>query len=319
MSSAISFSSSQLKGARVLISGATGFIGRNLARTLVASGTCVYGLARGKSDFTDIHGFVCDIKDRGRLNEIVGEVRPSHIFHLAANKARSASTKDFRQCIDENLIGTLNMLEACEAASCAPRFISLGTCEEYGRGDAPYLESTREAPVSAYSCSKVAMTQLLQTYHRIHGFPVVVLRPSLAYGPGQGDEMFLPALIQTLLRGKRFAMSRGEQTRDYVYIDDVVEALLLAAVHPDAIGQVINISSGTPTRIADVTKLAVDLIGNGVEALLDIGKVAYRQGEAMNYWANRAKAKQLLGWEPGVNLCDGMARTVAYYKSIYTV
>lgn len=309
----------QLQGAKVIITGAAGFIGRHLARTLAASGASVYGLSRSESDIADVHGYVCDITDRRLLNEIVGDVRPSHIFHLAANKARSANIKDFRQCIDENLIGTLNLLEACEAASCVPRLISLGTCEEYGGAEAPYLETTREVPVSAYSCSKVAMTQLLQTFHRIHGFPVVVLRPSLAYGPGQGDEMFLPALIQTLLRGKRFAMSRGEQTRDYVYIDDVVEALLLAAVHPSAIGQVINISSGTPTRIADVTKLAVDFIGNGVETLLDIGKVAYRQGEAMDYWANRAKARQLLGWEPSVNLCDGMARTVAYYKSIYTV
>lgn len=309
----------QLQGAKVIITGATGFIGRHLARTLAASGASVYGLSRGESDIADVHGYVCDITDRRLLNEIVGDVRPSHIFHLAANKARSANIKDFRQCIDENLIGTLNLLEACEAASCVPRLISLGTCEEYGGAEAPYLETTREVPVSAYSCSKVAMTQLLQTYHRIHGFPTVVLRPSLAYGPGQGDEMFLPALIQTLLRGRRFAMSRGEQTRDYVYIDDVVEALMQAAMRPEAIGQVVNISSGTPTRIADVTRLAVDLIGNGVETLLDVGKVAYRQGEAMNYWADRGKAKQLLGWEPSVNLCDGLARTVAYYRSIYTV
>lgn len=308
----------RLRGAKVIITGATGFIGRHLARTLVASGACVYGLSRGASDCADVRNFVCDITDRARLNEIVSEIRPAYIFHLAANKARRAEIEDFRQCFDENLIGPLNLLEACLASPGVSRFVTLGTCEEYGGADAPYLEATREVPVSAYSCSKVAMTQLLQTYHRIHGFPVVVLRPSLAYGPGQGDEMFLPALIRSLLSGQRFAMSRGEQTRDFVYIDDVVEALLLAAVRPEAIGQVINISSGTPTRIVDVTRLAVDLIGNGVEALLDIGKIAYRQGEAMNYWADRTKAGQLLGWEPGVGLHDGMARTVAYYRSIYT-
>ena len=309
----------QLQVAKVIITGATGFIGRHLAQAVAASGASVYGLSRSESYIADVHGYVCDITDRRLLNEIVGDVRPSHIFHLAGNKARSANIKDFRQCIDENLIGTLNLLEACEAASCVPRFISLGTCEEYGGAEAPYLETTREVPVSAYSCSKVAMTQLLQTYHRIHGFPTVVLRPSLAYGPGQGDEMFLPALIRSLLSGQRFAMSRGGQTRDYVYIDDLIRAILLAAERPEAIGQVINISSGMPTRIIDVTRLAVNLIGKEAEALLDIGKIAYRQGEAMNYWANRAKAKQLLGWEPGVNLCDGMARTVAYYKSIYKV
>ena len=173
-------------------------------------------------------------------------------------------------------------------------------------------------PVSAYSFSKVAAAQLLQTFHRIHGLPIVVLRPSLAYGPGQGNEMFLPALIWSLLRGRRFAMSRGEQTRDYVYIDDVIAALLRAAVCPEATGQVINVSSGEPSRIVDIAKLAADLIGNNAESLLDIGKIEYRQGEAINYWADRSKAKQLLGWEPNVTLHDGLARTVEHYRSIYT-
>lgn len=310
---------SQLKDATVLISGATGFIGRHLARTLNISGAHVYGLSRaGASDFTDGYCIACDISDRARVNEVIHEVRPSYIFHLAANKARSADIKDFRQCIDQNLIGTLNLLEACQLSSSNSRFITLGTCEEYGGADAPYFETMREMPVSAYSCSKVAVTQLLQTFHRIHGFPVVVLRPSLAYGPGQGDEMFLPALIRALLRGQRFAMSRGEQTRDYVYIDDVIAALLRAAVCSDATGQVINISSGEPSKIIDVTKLVVGLIGNSVESLLDIGKIEYRQGEAMSYWADRSRAKNLLGWEPGVSLRDGLARTVEYYRSIYT-
>jgi nucleoside-diphosphate-sugar epimerase len=237
---------------------------------------------------------------------------------LSANKTRSAEIDDFRQCIDQNLIGTLNLLEACQLSSCSPRFISICTCEEYGGADAPYLETMREIPVSAYSCSKVATTQLLQTLHRTQGLPVIVLRPSLAYGPGQGDEMFLPALIHSLLNGNRFAMSRGEQSRDYVYIDDVIAALLKAAVCADVTGQIINISSGEPSRIIDVTKLVVDLIGNEVETLLDIGKIKYRKGEAMNYWADRSKAKELLGWEPKISLQDGVTRTVEYYRSIYS-
>mgnify|MGYP001576318551 FL=1 len=148
-----------------MITGATGFIGSHLARTLVASSARVWGLSRNESDFTGVQNLICDITNRDRLNEIIAEVRPSHIFHLAANKARSAKTSDFRQCIDENLIGTLNLLEACEAISCKPRFVSLGTCEEYGGAIPPYFEAIREVPVSAYSCSKVAMTQFLLAYN----------------------------------------------------------------------------------------------------------------------------------------------------------
>lgn len=301
-----------------MISGISGFIGGHLARSLIALGASVIGLSRGiYSGVSDVHSYICDISDRPRLNGIVAEVRPSYIFHLAANKARNASISAFRRCFDENLIGTLNLLEACETASCIPRFISLGTCEEYGGADAPYFEEMREAPVSAYSCSKVAVTQLLQTFHRVHGLPVVVLRPSLAYGPGQGDEMFLPALIRSLLEGRRFGMSRGEQTRDYVYIDDLISALLQAAICPDATGHVINISSGEPTRIVDVARLVVDLIGNTAGSLLDIGMMEYRKGEAMNYWADRAKSMLLLGWEPKIALRDGLERTIDHYRSTY--
>ncbi len=310
--------SNQLKGAKVLITGATGFIGHHLVRYLAASGALVHGVSRaGAPGFSEGQCFVCDVSDRARVIEIIREVCPSYIFHLAANKARSAEIKDFRQCLDENVIGTLNLLEACQLSSCAPRFITLGTCEEYGGADAPYFETMRESPVSAYSYSKVAVTQLLQTFHRIHGFPAVMLRVSLAYGPGQSDGMFLPTLIRSLISGQRFAMSRGEQTRDYVYIDDVIAALFRAAVCSDATGQVINIVSGEPSRIVDVAKSVADLIGNRVETLLDIGKIKYRQGEAMNYWADRSKAKHLLGWEPIVTLRDGLARTVEYYRSIY--
>lgn len=309
-------SATRLQGDVVLITGVTGFIGRHLARELNASGARVYGLSRLEvQDFADGDCFVCDIQDRDRLNAIVRQINPTYVFHLAANKSRSARIADFRQCIDQNLIGTLNLLEACQLAACMPRFISVGTCEEYGGAEPPYFETLRESPVSAYSCSKVAVTQLLQTFHRIHGLPVVVLRPSLAYGPGQGAEMFLPALIRSLLSGQRFAMSRGEQTRDYVYIDDVVDAMLRAAVSQDATGQVINICSGEPTKIVDVARCIVELIGSAAADLLDVGKIDYRHGEAMNYWADRTRAGQLLGWEPSVSLPDGLARTVEHYRA----
>lgn len=312
----LNISASQLRGANVLITGATGFIGRHLSRALELLGARIFGLSRSASpDIVESNRFICDIADRACVHEIVTHVRPAYIFHLAANKARRVEIEDFRRCFDDNLIGTLNLLEACEALPNTVRFITLGTCEEYGGADAPYSEAMREVPVSAYSCSKVAVTQLLQTFHRIRGFPVVVLRPSLAYGPGQGDEMFLPALIKALLTGRRFPMSLGEQTRDYIYVDDVIEALLLAAVCPDATGQVINISSGEPTRIIEVAKLVAGLIGRGAEGLIDFGKLEYRRGEAMNYWAERTKARRLLGWQPRVDLPNGLARTVEYYRA----
>ncbi len=305
------------QGTNVLITGSSGFVGMHLAHALNLLGAKVYGLSRRvASADNSLQYFSCDILDRQRLNEIVDEVRPTYVFHLAANKTRSAAVDDFRLCFDENLTGTLNLLEACTTYSSVSRFVAIGTCEEYGGAVAPYSESMREMPVSAYSCSKVAMTHMLQTFHRIHGFPIVVLRPALAYGPGQGIEMFLPALIRALVAGRRFAMSGGEQTRDYVYIDDVVAATLAAAIEEKAIGNVINVSSGVPTRILDITRVIAELIGPEAESLLDIGSVPYRKGEAMNYWADGLKAEELLGWRPATEMKDGLKKTIAHYRSI---
>lgn len=309
--------SDHFQGKNVLITGSSGFVGGHLARALHSYGARVHGLARKETvPNTDLHYFSCDILDRDRVKEIVEEIRPAYVFHLAANKARSAAVDDFRECFDENLVGTLNLLDACVTFAGVSRFVAIGTCEEYGGAVAPYSEEMREMPVSAYSCSKVAMTHLLQTFHRIHGFPSVVLRPSLAYGPGQGNEMFLPALIRSLLAGQRFAMSGGEQTRDYVYIDDVIAAILVSALKVEAIGQVINVSSGMPTRIIDIAHSVAGLIGRDVETLLDIGNVAYRKGEAMDYWADGSKARELLGWTPSTGIKDGLRKTIDYYRSL---
>jgi nucleoside-diphosphate-sugar epimerase len=281
------------------------------------AGAVVHGLSRRVlADDSCISNHQCDITDRTRVRDVVNEVMPEYVFHLAANKSRGVNIDDFRCCYEANLFGTLNLIEACEDSPNLVQLVALGTCEEYGGFDGPYSEVMREAPVSGYSCSKAAVTQLLQTLFRTRGIPVVILRPSLAYGPYQGDEMFLPAIIRSLVSGRRFAMSRGEQTRDFIYIDDVVEALIRASLVPEANGHVINICSGDPKRIVDIARQVASLIGGDAEGLIDVGAIEYRPGEAMHYWGDRTKAKELLGWCPRVPLETGLKRTVEYYKAL---
>ena len=308
-------SASQLKGSTVLVTGSTGFIGRHLVRSLTASGARVFGLSRSTSpDIMEGDGFVSDIADRARVHEIVTRVRPAYVFHLAANKTRTTNLEDFRRGLEDNLFGTLNLIEACVDKPYIQRFVSLGTCEEYGHTNTPFHEEMRESPVSAYSLSKMSMTHLLQTLYRVHNFPAAMLRPSLAYGPGQATDMFLPALIQALLTGKRFGMSGGEQTRDYVYIDDLIEAVLLASTQPEAIGKVINVSSGVPVSLKEIARLTARKIGKDAENLLDIGKRDYRLNEVMDYVASYQLAENILGWRPRTTLDDGLTATVEYFR-----
>ena len=300
-----------------LVTGVTGFLGRHLARALHCEGVAVTSVTRNAAYAATIDNvFIGDITDRAFVSDLVQQVRPNIVFHLAANKARTGSVEEFRRGLEDNLFGTLNLIEACVDKPYIRRFVSIGTCEEYGHSGPHFHEEMRESPVSAYSLSKMSVTHLLQTFYRTHEFPAVVLRPSLAYGPGQATDMFLPALIQSLLNGKRFAMSEGEQTRDYVYIDDLIEALLLGSTQPEAIGKVINVSSGVPVSLKEIALLTARKIGEDAENLLDIGKKDYRPNEIMDYVASYRLAENILGWRPRTTLDDGLTATVEYFRKI---
>lgn len=301
-----------------LITGISGFLGCALASTLRAQGVTVVGVVRKSAQTPSIEGTVCgDITDRTFVTDIIRQIRPVVIFHLAANKFRTGGIEDFRQGIEDNLIGTLNLAEACIDKPYVQRFVAMGTCEEYGHSAVPFIEVMRESPVSAYSFSKTASNHLLQTLHRTHHLPVVVLRPSLAYGPGQATDMFLPALIQALIEGEPFAMSGGQQTRDYVYIDDLIEAVILAATLPRVLGKVINISSGVPVLLKDLALLVAQKVGKNAEKLIEFGKKGYRPNEIMEYVASYKVAGRTLGWKPRTPLEDGLTATIEHYRRFF--
>src|SRR5439155_5299425 len=126
--------------------------------------------------------------------------------------------------------------------------------EEYGSGPAPFVESQREAPRSAYSASQVAGTHLVQALQPSLPFAAVTLRPTLIYGPGQSTDFLIPALIEALLGGRPFALSEGRQRRDLLHIDDLVTAMLAASSGEGMAGEVINVASGTARQIRTVAR-----------------------------------------------------------------
>lgn len=308
-------SDTPLNGSTVLITGVSGFIGRHLAKACLLKNARVFGISRSetKSLSTEVEFILGDITEREKVNNVIRKIKPSYIFHLAANKVRNVEPDDFRESYNENLIGTLNVVEACLSLPVNTRLLTIGTCEEYG-DKAPFIEDMRETPLSAYSCSKAAVTHLLQTIYRTHGVQSIILRPTLAYGPGQGNEMFIPAIINSLLRNEKFPMSGGEQTRDFVYIDDLIDAILKTMVIKNPGSQIINVSSCEPIKIIDLANMISTIIGNNSSELLEIGELEYRTGETMNYWAENKKIKKLLNWKPRTSLESGLRKTINYYN-----
>ncbi|MEW6214096.1 MAG: NAD-dependent epimerase/dehydratase family protein, partial [Nitrospirota bacterium] len=239
--------------------------------------------------------------------------RPQILFHLAALKDVRRDLELIEPMIDINIKGTMNLLRGViEEKITLECFINTGSSEEYGDGSAPFNESQREIPVSPYSASKVAATYFCQMLYKTLKLPIVTLRPFLTYGPYQDTDMFIPSLIHHCLEGKDFPMTEGDQTREFTYIDDIVEAYLLAAGCPQAVGEVINIGNGIEYRIKDIAERIVSMMGNPIRLL--IGALPKRHGETKHSFCSDEKAKNLLGWFPKIGLNEGLERTINWYK-----
>lgn len=303
---------SLLHGKQVLITGANGFIGRHLSKALTAQGAAVSFLDRTPArDHPPEQQYIGDLRDGQFIERALEQSSPEFIFHLAAFKERTSAIEAFSEAISVNLLGSLHLFTAAKKLPDLRRIVVIGTAEEYGRIPSPFHEEHRESPVNAYSFSKLCVTHLSAVLHNIYNIPLVVLRPTLAYGPGQDVDMFLPALIKTIIENQPFPMTPGRQTRDFIYVTDLVEALLHAATAPEAVGQIVNIGSGESVSLGDLAlKIEHDL---GKSGLVRIGAKGYRIGEVMEYGVDLRKAKEMLHWTPKVALEEGIRHTIRYY------
>ncbi len=307
-----------LRNCHILITGANGFVGSHACEAILKAGAKLTQLvnANVSSSNTERVQIAVDLTNRNRVAEVFSALKPDYVIHLAGEKNRNDIGTQFRDSYDRNLSISLNVIESCLALPKFKRLIFLGSCDEYGRGSSPFDETQREMPENIYGLSKLAVTKILSGLHQSRQFPSVVLRPTLIYGPNQGDEMFLSALIQSLLVQKDFAMTYGEQYRDFVYIDDVVDAIIKSLTADDQVnGAVINIGAGDSWQVKNIATLVANLIHKNVNNHLKFGVVPYRPTEVMNYAVNIGRASQLLGWKPTIKLVQGLQQTVNHFRA----
>jgi nucleoside-diphosphate-sugar epimerase len=299
----------------ILITGASGFIGRHLLPLVLHEGITLSAMGRRTASFPfPVCQYMGDLLDRKFVDTCLRNAEPEIIFHLAAYKERSTDITSFYESLNINLLGTLNIFSSSLELPSLKAIVVIGTAEEYGNNICPYSEDMRELPVSPYSLSKTYVSHLSEIFFQLYDLPVVVLRPTLAYGPGQGTDMFLPSLMTSLLEDKPFNMTSGEQTRDFVYVTDLVEALILASQNTKAHGQIINIGSGIPIKLADIADKIENMIGK--KGLVHLGGKPYRNNEIMEYYVEVKKAEDLLGWKAKTSIEEGLKETIAYYRGV---
>jgi nucleoside-diphosphate-sugar epimerase len=300
---------------KLLIIGGTGFIGKHLSREAVRQGykTSVISLHKviETESIDGVNYLTSDVTNCDELKNILEDQPFTHVVNLGGYVNHAKFKSGGRDILDTHYLGVENLIEVLDWGI-LKSFVQVGSSDEYGDTAAPQCENNKEEPISPYSMGKLAAGQLLQMLNRTEGFPVVILRLFLVYGPGQNNQRFLPQIIEGCLNGESFSSSHGQQLRDFCYIEDVVNGIILALENPDVVGHVINLASGEPVKIRTVIEKVVQIIGSGMP---EYGNVPYRVGENMALYADITKAKKILNWQPKTSLSDGLAITIKSYMN----
>lgn len=301
---------------RVVLTGGTGFVGANLVHRLVADGHQTHLLVRpGFASWR-----IASILDRVTLHEVdlfdadgvkaaVGAVEPQWIFHLAAHGAYSWET-DGEQITRTNIVGTRNLLAAALDAG-VEMVVNAGSSSEYGRQDHAPSETEHGTPDTPYGIAKAAATAMCAYVATVHGARVCTLRLYSVYGPYEDPRRFLPSLIVHGWRGVFPPLVSAATARDFVFVDDVVDAFLLAAQHPPAEpGAIYNVGTGAQTTVGEAVEVARRVLRIPGEP--QWGSMQPRVWDTDTWVADPRKIRSQLGWAPCVTFAQGFERMVAW-------
>jgi UDP-glucose 4-epimerase len=289
---------------RVLVTGAAGFIGSALCRTLVRSGYEVHGTSRIPREGAGVSWWEVDLAEPETITQIMQKVRPSVVFHLASHVTGDRALSAVLPTARDNLLTTVNLLTAaCETDG--PRVIMAGSMEECDPDDPTAV------PGSPYSAAKTAAGTYARLFHALYRLPVVYLRIFMVYGPGQRDTTkLIPYVTTALLRGEQPLLTSGTREIDWIYVDDVVSALIASAHARGTDGKTVDVGSGRLVTIRTVVDRLTRLVGGQVQPVF--GALDDRPLQVRRV-ADVDRTESLIGWRPRTQLDAGLQRTIRWF------
>lgn len=309
---------------RVLVTGCAGFIGSRVAALLVDQGHEVRGIDN-LSDAYDVRmkhwrvenllapnsidWVIGDITDRDPVSKLVSEFEPGAVINLAARAGIRQSIDNPWAYYETNVTGTLNLLEACKDAGVS-RFLLASSSSVYGNNKMPFAEDdTIDALLSPYAASKKAAEDLCRVYQQLFDFDITVFRFFTVYGPSGRPDMSVFRFVKWIAEGEPLQLNGdGTQQRDFTHVDDVARGVV-AAIDRRAGYETINLGSDSPVELNTVIGEIEAAIGKNAT----IERHPFHPTDVPATWANIDRARELLGWEPRVNLKDGIASVVDWY------
>ena len=303
-----------VRNSKILVAGGSGFIGANLIQELISLDNEVISISKNKNTkFTKI-------KKAKYIYHDLTKPLPQDKFkslsdiQYVVNCSGYINHSDFSNgginILNDHFKSVVNLVNFSINLK-LKSFIQIGSSDEYGNNVSPIDELIRESPISPYAIGKLTSTHYLQQCFRQGVLNTIVFRPFLVFGEGQNKNRYLPYLIDNCIHDRNFAVTKGDQIRDYLYIKDFNLALIKALNNQKAYGEVFNIASGFPISIKEVTESVKEIIGKGTPIY---GGIEYRKGESMNHYANITKAKEILDWEPKFKFRNALKKVISWYE-----
>lgn len=305
---------------KILVTGATGFVGSHLVPKLIERGHDVFTLERyvtgryvlGKR--TNVKTVFGDLKEYFAIRRVIHDVQPDVLIHLAAISPVAYSYDHTDEVIETNFLGTVNLAEAClREVPHFKHFLFASTSETYGNGSSPKTEETQQNPNSPYAVSKLASEKYLLYMRDAHGFPITIHRNFNTYGRKDNTHFVVERTIVQMLQDEIVRLGDPTPIRDFEYIDDHVNSYLTCLHNSKAIGEVFNFCTGRGTWIKQLVELISELTDFEGEVIWNT--IPTRPLDIKELIGDYSKAKRLLGWQPKFTLNEGLRQTVDFWRA----
>lgn len=305
--------------ARALVVGAGGFIGARLVRSLLARGRDVTGVVRPGSSshrLDDVAGQVelvsADISEPGAIERVVARARPDVVVNLAMPHGHPRTEHARFAHLETSVLGTARLVEALAKLG-SGRLVQVGSSLEYGLRSAPLSEDDRLAPGTPRGGAKAAATIVGLAWARALDVPACVLRPFSVYGPGEDERRFVPSALRAALEGAELPLTEPGLAHDFVYVDDVVAAIVLALDAPDALnGRIVNVATGRQVTNEELVAVVEHVVGRTIRTRS--GAYASSPHDSPTWVADVTLARELLGWQAHTTLDEGLRLTAEWMR-----
>lgn len=307
-----------MKAKKILVTGGAGFIGSNLVRRLVEQGADTTLILRKNSNLWRLTKILksfqiirLDLLNKGEVKKTIATIKPDTVYHLAAYGAYSYQD-EAEKIFTTDVFGTLNLLNACKDSN-LELFVNTGSSSEYGFKEKPMKETEFLEPNSYYAIAKSAQTHLASYYAKTYKMPITTLRPFSVYGPYEEPGRLIPNIMCAFYRNKVLQMVSKKIVRDFIYIDDYIDACLNTKLLGKYPGEIFNIGTGIETNFSDLIKICQKVMGAD-------GRVEWNASDGKswdsNYWrANTFKSSKLLEFKAKYDLEEGLKKNWEWFKT----